>query len=246
MVNDFFEWLLIYNKDYYKECKSIYNSKSKDDPFFDNCIIKENYSGGTLTDEGLKNVLMNDIIVSGHFVETGTNLGYLVKELSRYSKLTQSCEISIWNHCMSLYNTRDIKNLELYHLDSEDFLRKINITNESVLFLDAHGGNYDDWNDNPLTKELNVIKEKNVHPIIYIHDFAVEANENDIDVFTDETLDKSYKYPFDFNPENGWKLDWDFISKQIEEIYNGSYTLSYPYDYPSRWKESGWIRIEKK
>ena len=34
------------------------------------------------------------------------------------------------------------------------------------------GGSYDDWNDNPLTKELNVIKEKGIKPIIYIHDFA--------------------------------------------------------------------------
>ena len=246
MVDDFFKWLSKYSDDKFVKCNAIYNSKSKDDPFHDTCIIKENGTTGTLVDEGLKNVLINDIILSGHFVETGTNLGYLIKELSRYSKLTQSCEISYWNHCMALYNLKDTLNVELYHLDSSEFLKEIKITDESVLFLDAHGGSYDDWKNNPLTKELNVIKEKGIKPIIYIHDFAVPADEGDVDIFTDDSFDIDYKYPFDYNPENGWKLDWDFIKEQVKEIYNDEYSLSFPQDYPSRWKEAGWIRIEKK
>lgn len=246
MVNDFFEWLLNYNKDYYNKCKLIYDSKSSNDEFIQMFTLNKNNSNGTLVDEGLKNVLISDIKKHGHFVETGTNLGYLVKELSKYSNLTESCEFSIWEHCMALYNNKDSKNLKLYYLDSEEFLKNINLSDDSVLFLDAHGGGYDNWNSNPLTKELDIIIQKQIQPIIYIHDFAIESDDSNDIKFTHESFDKSYKYKFDYDVESGWKLDWNFISDQIEKIYKGGYITSYPYDYPSKWQENGWIRIEKK
>lgn len=245
MIEEFFIWLKEFNIEYYNECKSIYDTKPLDDPFHDHDIITESGESGTLIDTGLKDILISDIITSDHFIETGTHIGYLIKELSQYGTSSYSCETSLWRYCMAEFNLRNTENVSLYHMDSGEFLKEREITDDSVLFLDAHGGGYDDWNDNPLIHELKVIASKNVKPTIYIHDFAIETFEGDSTGFKEAGFDKTYKYRFDFNSENGWKLDWDFIKTNVELVFGDDYTLSFPDEYPSTHRDVGWIRITK-
>ena len=58
-----------------------------------------------------------------------------------------------------------------------------------------------------------------------------------------EALDKVYEYRFDFDPvPNGWKLDWNFIKDDIEEIYGKNYKIEYP-PFQNDDVVVGWIKI---
>lgn len=247
MVDEFFKWLYSYNINYYNYCLPWYEERKNDDKFFNYCVFDKNKTSGTLEDTGLKNLLIEDIQKSDYFVETGTNLGYLIKELSPYSKFSYSCENDLWYYCMAKFGIGNLKNTEIEFIDSDKFLEKLNITDNTTLFLDAHSGDYDLWNDNPLTKELRVISLKKIKPTIYIHDFGIESDRTESeDIFEHPTLEKKYKFRFDFDSNGTWKLDWDFIKEDVEKIYGKNYKIDYSQNYPSSYlKEVGWIRISK-
>ena len=97
--------------------------------------------------------------------------------------------------------------------------------------------------------ELREIANQNAKPIIYIHDFGIELEDGVTDVwyFEHEALDKKYWYRFDFDINNGWKLDLDFIKDDIEKIYGeDGYNITYPNINAPTKHPVGWVKISQK
>jgi hypothetical protein len=77
-----------------------------------------------------------------------------------------------------------------------------------VIFIDAH------WEDYfPLLDELKIIKDKNLKPVIAIHDFYVP--------------DENGNAKFGFDSYHSQPLDFPYIKNAIENLYKNSYEIKY-------------------
>lgn len=218
-----------------------------------------NTDDGTAIDKELVNSIRESLMGDAkRFIETGTEFGSFLLEFSDllgqgHIEDVITCEVdeeyyTIANYRFSInddYNGT-VKN---YLKSSKELLEELELKDTDVFFLDAHGGGYDQFNDNPLTNELREIANQNIKPIIYIHDFGIELEEGitDVHYFEHEILDKKYWYRFDFDTNNGWKLDLDFIKDDIEKIYGeNGFNITYPTINEPREHPVGWVKFSQK
>jgi|5B_taG_2_1085324.scaffolds.fasta_scaffold00043_36 hypothetical protein len=139
------------------------------------------------------------------FFETGTHIGISTSLLSEVFERVYSAEINESFYNKAKQNNINNKNVIIENRNSVDLIRK-NLQQEQkgvCFFLDAHWGNY--W---PLLDELRTIAEKNVKPVIIIHDFYVP--------------DLNGQAKFHFDKYKGKSLDFNFVEKEINLIYGGS------------------------
>jgi hypothetical protein len=233
------------------ETEDVYNNilhywNTSDDDFKNQFSDNKLPNDGTYLDEILIDNIKQDILKSPtkHFIETGTQFGSFCMIFSEYSNLIETCEIDFFKYMISKYRLAKYSNINLEYTNSKNFLHKRkNMTSDTVFFLDAHGGGYDLFNDNPLSHELEMIYQKSIKPIIYIHDFAVELEDGENDGFFCDG--KMYRHRFDFNEESGWKLNWEFIKNGIHKIYGDSgFNLQFAPKVSSDYIiPVGWVRI---
>jgi len=170
------------------------------------------------------------------FIETGTYLGDLPLSLYDYCSEIITCESDerLSNICQEKFVGKTDK-IKFYHsTNCRKLLRGIDLYDTDVLFLDAHS------EDQPILDELNIIKNKDIKPIIYIHDFGELLDTSLItQVGKSETMEKTityngeenyfsfecpidkklYRYRFEFNSGTGFMLNWDLIGDVCNEIY---------------------------
>jgi len=107
-----------------------------------------------------------------HIVETGTHLGNTAFFFARqFPELTiWTCEINKTFYRASRNRLRGIRNVRIFNLDSESFLRQIlpGLGEGRLYWLDAHW-----YEDVPLLMELAVIDEDNRPGVVVIDDFFV-------------------------------------------------------------------------
>ena len=238
---EFFEWL----ESNYSDRKTI---SIVQDKFEQHSARFLNVLESTAKDIELVNSIKESLIDSTRLIETGTEFGSFILNFVNDVDDIQTCEVDIGSYITAKYRLKDthIK----YHLKkSEDLLKELKLKDNDVFFLDAHGGGYDEFNDNPLTNELKEIENQKVKPTIYIHDFGIEIPDDEVCdwFFEHEALDKKYRYRFDFMINSKWKLDWDFIKNNIKAIYGeNGYQLSYPTFNEPENHPVGWIKITKR
>lgn len=200
---------------------------------------------GTGADLHLVNSIKNSI--QNRLIETGTEAGSFIMNFIEDASEILTCEVDEGSYLCAKYRHQNYSNISSKLMDSKSFLESIELRSDDVFFLDAHGGGYDPFTENPLTHELNIIRDSGIKPTIFIHDFGIETdkNPNEGRYWHHESLEKVYEYRFDFDTENGWKLDWDFIKYNIESIYGEEYVLEYP-PFQDNQVVVGWIKISPK
>ena len=250
--NDFFVWLdnNYTNTDFTERVKEKFDNNK--DRFL-------NPESVTAMDTDLVNSIRDSLKGDGkRFIETGTEFGSFILE---FSDLLESgdiedvftCEVDEEYYTIAKYrflqNNHYRNKIKSYLQPSKELLESLKLKDTDVFFLDAHGGGYDNFTDNPLTHELREIANQNTKPTIYIHDFGIELEDGVTDVwcFEHEALDKKYWYRFDFDINTGWKLDLDFIINDIEQIYGkDSYEITYPTINEPMKHPVGWVKISQK
>ena len=144
------------------------------------------------------------------FFETGTYYGGTAKIASNYFDKVITIENNPESYNIALDNLKDIQNCNLYLGNSPEMIEQYLEKNNSSIFffLDAHWEHY--W---PLLDELKIIKEKNIKPIIAIHDFYVPGMDGNAKF----GFDSYYNQPLNFN----------YIKNSIENIYGNDYEIQY-------------------
>lgn len=144
------------------------------------------------------------------FFETGTHIGISTSLLSEVFDQVYSVEINSGFFSQATKTNEKNKNVLIEKCNSVDFIRKHLQEGQTgvAFFLDAHWGDY--W---PLLDELKVIAEKNVKPVIIIHDFFV-ADENG-------------KAKFHYDSYRGKALNFDFVKSEIDAIYGKENYIHY-------------------
>jgi hypothetical protein len=241
----FFKWL----DDSYTDTNLINEVKNKYNQNEEYISIPTSSTG---KDTELLNSVRKDLMLghSSRFIETGTEFGGFILQFTDIKGLgLLTCELDEPSFIISKYRFQNF-DIKSYLKMSKPFLEGLQLKDSDVFFLDAHGGGYDEINDNPLTHELIEIENQKIKPIIYIHDFGIEYKETDPPItshlWEHENLEKKYWYRFDFTG-SGWKLDWDFIKDNIERIYGkDGYDITYPsFDEPEK-HPVGWVKISSK
>lgn len=140
-------------------------------------------------------------------IETGTYKGWSTNILAKTGKKVVTIEINPELHNAAKIFNHDHKNIEFYLGSSQEVIERIIPTNSSeniLFFLDAHWGEY--W---PVLDELRIIKEKDLKPVIIIHDFYVPDQ---------------YGYPkFGFDRYKNQNLDYIYVKSSMEAIYGNDY-----------------------
>jgi predicted O-methyltransferase YrrM len=144
------------------------------------------------------------------FFETGTYHGDTSKILSKYFDQVITVENNPEFYQVALDNLKEITNCKLVLGNSPEVMEQyLEQDNSSIFFfLDAHWEHY--W---PLLDELKIIKEKNLKPIIAIHDFF--------------SPDENGDPKFGFDSYHGQPLDFNYIKSSIENIYGEKYEIKY-------------------
>lgn len=133
-------------------------------------------------------------------VETGTFVGATTIWLSKNFDTVHTTEIKKDYYDQAVKNLEGVGNVTFWHQDSlkalPDILKQCN--KNTIIFLDSH------WYENPLLKELEIISQSGLKPIIAIHDFK---NPNHPD------------YGYDYYPDQNIVYDWKWIEAHINTIY---------------------------
>lgn len=126
------------------------------------------------------------------FVETGTNVGSTLAYVARKYPHLQcfSCEPDKESFEEARKNTKDLGNVELLNVLSQDFISvlagkgKELFSKEALFWLDAHGYGFK-W---PLKEELSFITDNFASGFIFIDDFKVPGMDCfKYDVYQDQT-----------------------------------------------------------
>lgn len=130
--------------------------------------------------------------------ETGSFLGSSTLFMLKYKLPIHSCEISPYYYFIANDRLKKFKKIEILNSDSSNFLKsKLKKTNKMTFFyLDAH----DDYQNNPLISELEIIFENLSNFIILIDDFQVPHD---------------YRYGYD--SEDGHFLNLSYIKNFINK-----------------------------
>jgi hypothetical protein len=144
------------------------------------------------------------------FFETGTYHGLSSKIISKYFDKIITIENNKNFYNISLDNLKDINNCILIHGNSSEIMeQELKKEDNSIFFfLDAHWEDY--W---PILDELKIIKEKNLKPVIAIHDFYVPSENGNA--------------RFGFDSYQGQPLDFNYIESSIKNIYGENFEIQY-------------------
>jgi hypothetical protein len=144
------------------------------------------------------------------FFETGTFHGLSSKIVSKYFDSVITVENNEEFYQISLNNLKEVNNCTVYLGNSPEIMKQhLKKDDSSVFFfLDAHW--YDYW---PILDELEIIREKNIKPVIAIHDFYVP--------------DENGNAKFGFDSYLNQALNLDYIKPSLEKIYENQYEIKY-------------------
>lgn len=168
----------------------------------------------------LKNAFNIDTIV-----ETGTYHGDTTVYLAQNFKNVYSIEVQKENYDISL-NKLKSQNLQakLFLGKSEEILKNViienNISSNSIFYLDAH------WYECPLQKELEIIADCKIKPIIAIHDFVVPDSQT-----------------LGFDSYNDQPFTFEWLKYNFDKIYNCKYYYWYNNDFFSEGAKRGIIYL---
>jgi len=161
---------------------------------------------GALEDKFLNEEV--DRLIKSHkintIVETGIYKGWSTNIFAKKVKKVIAIDISesLLNEAKK-YNVEN-DNIDFYLGSSHEVLNNVLKKNDNsiLFFLDAHWGEY--W---PLLDELKVIKEKEILPIIIIHDFFVP--------------DEKGNAKFGFDRYGTTILNFEYVKQSMDKIYDG-------------------------
>jgi len=133
-------------------------------------------------------------------IETGTYHGMTTSWLSKNFEKVHTTEINKAYHAEAIKNLHGVTNVTFHLSDSVKALPNIlkECNNKTIIFLDAH------WYENPVLKELEMVAQSGLKPIIAIHDFK---NPNHPD------------YGFDIYPDQKIVYEWEWVEAYITSIY---------------------------
>jgi predicted O-methyltransferase YrrM len=180
----------------------------------------------------------SDSILKAHFetliakhgidtiIETGTYMGATTLQFASMVPHVYTIEANKEYHDQAKAKFEG-KNIESFLGSSADILDKViakmPITKKMLFFLDAHWGP-----NNPLLKELQIIGNAKIKPVIAIHDFKVPGHPE-----------------LGFDSYDGQDYEWDWIAASIDALYGtGNYT--YHYNTTAEGASRGVIFIEPK
>jgi hypothetical protein len=174
----------------------------------------EQNSKGFEGDSFLKEMILGMCIREkfDNIIETGTYLGATTFQLSsvceNITTIEQNKEFYDKSSSMLFEKAKNVLPLNGNVTDLlGTVLKGIEISKKIFIYEDAHWGD-----NNPLLKELEIIKESGHKPFLMIHDFY---NPNHPD------------YGFDIYENGSIVYNWDYIKKGIEAIYGNDYKVTY-------------------
>lgn len=144
------------------------------------------------------------------FFETGTYHGETSKIVSQYFEKVITVENNPDFYNIATNTLKNISNCNSYLGSSPEIMNQYLKENDSSVFffLDAH------WYDYlPLLDELKTIKEKNLLPVIAIHDFYVP--------------DENGNAKFGYDSYKDQSLNLSYIESSIKDIYGTNYEIKY-------------------
>lgn len=135
-----------------------------------------------------------------HVIETGTYHGKTTEWLCKNFPKVSTIEVNPTYFNISGNRLYEYKNLKRYKGSSSEMLLEMiqKADRPLLIFLDAH------WYENPVLKELDLIKKSTVKPVLVIHDFM-------------NPHDKTMGY--DVYPDQGIVYDWNWVAEKIIDIY---------------------------
>lgn len=145
-------------------------------------------------------------------IKTAIELGTCVGGTTRW--LSQNFEKVIGIEIMPEYLAVAFERVGLsesdvtfYEGSTVDWLPKIlkDITEPVIMFVDSHWGQF-----NPLLRELEIIAEHNLKPVLVIHDFLVPGQPS-----------------LGFDTYENIVYEWKWIELSIEKIYGKDYVMEY-------------------
>lgn len=183
------------------------------------------YEGDTFIHKELKALCEKFNIET--IIETGTYRGATTKRLSQLSKKVFSIENQKENYDYAAEILYQCGNITLYFGDSGKelgvILDKHYIKSNVLFFLDAH------WYDYcPLLDELRAIYDRNITPVIFIHDFKVPERPD-----------------LGFDSYKGQDFEFSYIKNAIEAIY-GADGYDFRYNTEADGAKRGCIYIYPK
>jgi len=156
-------------------------------------------------------------------IETGTYKGWSTKEFATICDKIDTIEINS-TYIQEAYDfLKEVENVNIHEGSSPDVMRNIIKEGEEnlLIFLDAHWENY--W---PVKDELNVIIEKNIRPVICIHDFFVPGGNIFVDKYGKRINSKDGS-KFGYDQYNGVALDLNYISEELNKLYPEGFEYHY-------------------
>jgi hypothetical protein len=138
-------------------------------------------------------------------IETGTFYADTTKWLSDNFDKVYTCEVNAQYFKIGQEQLVGRTNVVSCLQDSREFLIEALKQAEGpvLIFLDAH------WGENPLLREIEIIGESGVNPIVAIHDFKVPGKN------------------FGYDTYPGIVYDWDFIKESVGKAFDNQYTTEY-------------------
>ena len=142
-------------------------------------------------------------------IETGTFRGATTKRLAELAKRVYTIESNKEYADFARKNLQEIENAVLQFGNSAKelpfLLDNFSPKTSYLFFLDAH------WHDYcPLLDELKAISDRNIKPVIFIHDFKVPGRPD-----------------LGFDSYNGQDFEFSYIKEAIEAIYGDNYDYHY-------------------
>jgi hypothetical protein len=156
-------------------------------------------------------------------IETGTYKGWSTKEFATICDKIDTIEINS-TYIQEAYDfLKEVENVNIHEGSSPDVMRNIIKEGEEnlLIFLDAHWENY--W---PVKDELNAIIEKNIRPVICIHDFFVPGGNIFVDKYGKRINSKDGS-KFGYDQYNGVALDLNYISEELNKLYPEGFEYHY-------------------
>lgn len=156
-------------------------------------------------------------------IETGTYKGWSTKEFATLCDNIDTIEINL-EYIENAYEfLKDVENVKIHNGSSPEVMKNIISNGEQnlLIFLDAHWERY--W---PVKDELNVLIEKNIRPVICIHDFFVPGGNIFVDKYGRRTQSNDGS-KFGYDQYNGIALDLNYITEELNKLYPEGFNYHY-------------------